>query len=232
VDAIGYLTLGHLFVAHMSGNSATLGASVGQGDWGTVAERAGVILLFGIGIALGTILGEVGRRRGGRHPYAAIYGLEIALLAGFWLLGRGSLSNGEIQAGSPWQLAGLAALPILAMGLQSAGLRRVDGHGVRTTYISGVITSLAESLARAGLKRWRREPGGARTEPGGSGPEAATIRLVGGVFLAYLGGAALGGVGLQVWGLASLGLPIAVLVIALVRDLRHPHELGEGPSPS
>jgi uncharacterized membrane protein YoaK (UPF0700 family) len=220
VDAIGYLVLGHLFVAHMSGNSATLGASVSQGAWGTVVERGGVILLFGVGIALGTILGEIGRRRGGRHPFAAIYGLEIPLLVSFWLLGRGFLTDGEIHTSTPWQLYGLAALPILAMGLQSAGLRRVGGHGLRTTYISGVITSLAESLARAGLKRWRREPGG-------SEGEAATIRLFAGVFLAYLGGAVLGGVGLQLWGLASLGLPIAVLVIALVRDLRHPHELGE-----
>jgi uncharacterized membrane protein YoaK (UPF0700 family) len=39
VDAVGFLTLAGLFVAHMSGNTVRLGVFVGDGDWSLAAQR-------------------------------------------------------------------------------------------------------------------------------------------------------------------------------------------------
>jgi uncharacterized membrane protein YoaK (UPF0700 family) len=41
VDAVGFLTLAGLFVAHMSGNTIRLGVFVGEGDWSLAVKQAG-----------------------------------------------------------------------------------------------------------------------------------------------------------------------------------------------
>jgi uncharacterized protein DUF1275 len=46
IDAIGVLTLGGLFVSHMSGNSAALGAAFGHGDWRTGSPHLFAVPLF------------------------------------------------------------------------------------------------------------------------------------------------------------------------------------------
>lgn len=53
VDGIGVLTLGGLFVVHMSGNSASLGAAFGQGDWRMGWPHLFAVPLFLIGLFLG-----------------------------------------------------------------------------------------------------------------------------------------------------------------------------------
>jgi Protein of unknown function (DUF1275) len=45
VDAVGFLTLAGLFVAHMSGNTIRLGVFVGDGEWGLAAQRLVPILV-------------------------------------------------------------------------------------------------------------------------------------------------------------------------------------------
>jgi uncharacterized membrane protein YoaK (UPF0700 family) len=223
VDAIGYLTLSHIFTAHMSGNSVAFGAALGLARWDTVLERGIPIALFALGIAVGTAVGEASGARGVRHPTVAVFAIEAALLALFWGLGSRALEGGEIRAGAAWQFYGLVALPTLAMGLQSATLRRVGGRGVRTTYVSGVLTNLAEAIAQAVFRTGRRGASGDGREP--RDRPTGRIRLYGNVWGAYVLGAILGGVGLEYWGLGALALPIAGLGLAMVRDLLHPHEL-------
>ena len=43
----------------------------------------------------------------------------------------------------------LAALAVAAMGLQTAALRHVAGVAVHTTFITGMVTSLAEEVVAA-----------------------------------------------------------------------------------
>ena len=63
VDAVGFLTLAGLFVAHMSGNTVRLGVFVGDGDWSLAAQRLVPIIVFTIGVAGGIALVEALRRR-------------------------------------------------------------------------------------------------------------------------------------------------------------------------
>src|SRR5882672_1416111 len=56
VDGIGYLHLGGLFVSFMSGNSTRMGVSLAQGQWLAAAEALGLIVLFVIGAAGGSLI--------------------------------------------------------------------------------------------------------------------------------------------------------------------------------
>jgi uncharacterized membrane protein YoaK (UPF0700 family) len=222
VDAIGYLVLAHLFTAHMSGNSVAFGAAFGHGRWDTVVERGVTIALFAIGIAAGAAIGELRFKRGRRHPTVGILAVETALLLAFLVLGSGAMVEGEIRTAEAWQFFALVALPTLAMGLQSATLRRVGAASLRTAYITGVLTSLME-LAVESLFWLRR-----RNSSGTTGEHRSPLgqlRLYGAVFGAYVLGAIMASVGHLLWGLTSLVLPIAGLGLAIGRDLAHPHEL-------
>src|SRR5215467_6235892 len=58
VDAIGYLGLGRVFTANMTGNTVLLGLHLGQAQ-GAAAVRALLALVgFGVGLAVGALLVE------------------------------------------------------------------------------------------------------------------------------------------------------------------------------
>jgi uncharacterized membrane protein YoaK (UPF0700 family) len=126
IDAIGVLTLGGLFVAHMSGNSAALGAAFGHGDWRTGLPHLFAVPLFLVGL-FGGYLWIL--RAPTDWRCASILLIEALLLAVFALL--------FARDGSPERntLAyfGFAALPLLAMGLQNATLREVGRSAFPST---------------------------------------------------------------------------------------------------
>ena len=59
VDGIGYLHLGGLFVSFMSGNSTRLGVSLAAGHWSNATEAIGLIALFVVGAAGGSLIVEM-----------------------------------------------------------------------------------------------------------------------------------------------------------------------------
>src|ERR1700686_953118 len=56
VDAIGFIHLGGLFVAFMSGNSTRMGVSLAEGQWWSAAKSLGLIALFVVGAAGGSLM--------------------------------------------------------------------------------------------------------------------------------------------------------------------------------
>src|SRR3981189_2532383 len=56
VDGIGYLHLGGLYVSFMSGNSTRMGVSLGQAQWQDAAQALGLIVLFVVGAAAGSLI--------------------------------------------------------------------------------------------------------------------------------------------------------------------------------
>src|SRR5215208_4950985 len=63
VDAVGYLGLGQIFVANMSGNTVLLGLALGQAE-ARAALRAVVALVgFIVGVAVGAAILGPGRER-------------------------------------------------------------------------------------------------------------------------------------------------------------------------
>src|ERR687894_366974 len=151
VDAVGYLGLGQIFVANMTGNTVLLGLALGQAQ-GQAALRALVVLAA---FAVGWFLVEA----------------DPAGLAVYPLI----------------------ALPSLAMGVQSAAVRRLGIPGVATTYITGTLTDLTEgAIARLRPAVYAAAYDDDRSEQ--TGPSARGLLLPADVWLAYGAGAVIVGI--------------------------------------
>jgi uncharacterized membrane protein YoaK (UPF0700 family) len=228
VDAVGYLALLHLFTAHMSGNTAALGAFMGSGQWATVLHRALPIPLFVIGVMVGAFLSEYALRRRVRSPFALILTWEAALLLLFMVCGNPSMRQGVLRTDAEWKFYLLAALPSLAMGMQNATLRRVGSERVRTTYVSGMLTNMAENgvdyLLWLRMHTRGRDLGHLLRVLRLSARQPALNRLLlfGGIWTAFFLGAILGGYAEAQWKLWSLLFPLGGLLIVIVVDAIQP----------
>jgi uncharacterized membrane protein YoaK (UPF0700 family) len=140
VDAIGFLHLGGVFVAFMSGNSTRLGVNLAEGHWSNAAEALGVIALFVIGAAAGSLI-VLGH---GLHRQPWVLLAEASLLAASALCYSFGLSN-----------AAIAAI-VLAMGLENAVFQIQGGGGLGLTYVTGALVKAGQHVAAAlrGGARW------------------------------------------------------------------------------
>jgi uncharacterized membrane protein YoaK (UPF0700 family) len=140
VDGIGFLHLGGLFVSFMSGNSTRMGVSLAQGQWLSAAEALGLIALFVIGAAGGSLI--VLGRGVNRQPFVLL--AEALLLAGAALCYAFGLSNAAVGA------------IVLAMGLENAVFQIDGGAGLGLTYVTGALVKVGKLLAEAltGGARW------------------------------------------------------------------------------
>jgi uncharacterized membrane protein YoaK (UPF0700 family) len=230
VDAIGYLTLLRVFTAHMSGNSDAFGAELGRGSWTEVLRRGFPIPVFVLSVALGVLVIEIALRRGVRSVVAVLFSVEALLLVAFVGFGSTHFSHHAITITGGWRFYGLVALLVVAMGLQNAGLERVRGHTVRTTFVTGMLTDLAHESVASVVWRWDARAA-RRSGSGGAArsPSKGRVAMLAGIWTAYVAGAAAGGFWLGHVGLALLWVPIAVLLGVVVLDLRTPlHVMAAG----
>lgn len=217
VDSLGYLALDKVFTAHMSGNSAAVGAELGKGNFHEALIRGMVIPGFILGLVAGALAGGLARRIHARSQLAPACLLEITLLACFLVL-EPSPHGASSSAGNFGYFV-LVWLLALAMGIQSATLRRAGGIRVHTTYISGMITNMTENGVVYISRMWRRYFG--RPQPGraaqskAAGPRAAVF---GSIFFAFLIGGICGGFGQARWGSFALFAPMLALLALLLRD--------------
>ena len=126
VDAIGFLHLGGLFVSFMSGNSTRMGVSLADAHWQSAAEAFGLIGLFVIGAAAGSLI-VLGR---GANRQAAVLLVEALLLAAAAIAYRFGLLNVAIAA------------IVLAMGLENAVFQIDGGAGLGLTYVTGALVKV------------------------------------------------------------------------------------------
>ena len=226
VDAVGFLTLSGLFTAHMSGNTARLGVRLGQGQLSAAVPFAGAVALFVAGVGLGAALAEAASRRGVRSVAALQLALQAALVAAFMLYGSAVADGDRVSGHSLQGFYVLAALAIVALGLQTSSLSQIGGSTVRTTYISGVLTRFAQEAVNslAAGTRARERPSYLRDVLGLGSAERSRRRaaLMGGIAALYLAGAVAGSLGHRTAGLWSLSLPLALLVFAALLDARRP----------
>jgi uncharacterized membrane protein YoaK (UPF0700 family) len=130
VDGIGYLHLGGLFVSFMSGNSTRLGVSLADGDWRNAGAAFGLIVLFVIGAAGGSLV--VHSRSPHRQPWLLL--IETVLL---------TLSALSYAFG--WPVIAVAAI-VLAMGLENA-MFQIEGGGLGLTYVTGALVKAGQLIA-------------------------------------------------------------------------------------
>jgi uncharacterized membrane protein YoaK (UPF0700 family) len=144
VDAIGFLQLGGLFVSFMSGNSTRLGVSLADSDWSGATEAAGLIALFVIGAAAGSLIVQ----SRSRYPQALLLSTEALLLA----------AAASAYAFAAPNIAVTAI--VLAMGLENAVFQIQGGGGLGLTYVTGALVKVGQLLADAltGGGHWRWLP--------------------------------------------------------------------------
>jgi uncharacterized membrane protein YoaK (UPF0700 family) len=148
-----------------------------------------------------------------------VLGVEAVLILVFMLVGEAVL-DGRTAAGGTWDYYVLAIVAVLAMGVQSASLRRVAGIPVHTTFVTGILMNMAEETVNG----WFATRDARRTGTVGAGNAARSsfqrARLHAGVWLSYLGGGVLGALLTLRWDLWALTLPLAGLTVLIALDLR------------
>jgi uncharacterized membrane protein YoaK (UPF0700 family) len=145
VDAITYLTA-KVFTANMTGNAVLLGIAAGQGKGAAAASSLIALVTFVSGVVLGAlVVGEGDAASASADVRRAVW-IETVILAFF-----------AVACLAPLPLPARATVLLLiissglAMGLQSAAVRRLKLPGIATTYITGTITSLFSGL----VHHWR-----------------------------------------------------------------------------
>ena len=157
VDAISFLALGKVFTAFMTGNLVFLGMGIARH-----AEAPSIIAVlvsmagFGLGVYLATLIvtprhtatdGDT-ESSGIVWPARVTYAIALSLLPhlGFVVLwiATGSNPSGNVTLG-------LLAAWALAMGMQSAAVRRLEVGGIFTTAATATFIFLFGSFARRPL---------------------------------------------------------------------------------
>lgn len=131
VDAIGYIMLGQLFVAFMSGNSTVLAVSLVDGNWGEAGRAAWIVAAFVAGVSFGTMLGPV--TRGYHMP--AVMGSVTALLT----------------LAAAWSGTGMVPVTamVFAMGAMNAATDTAGGVPVSLTFVTGALVRFGRGLGHA-----------------------------------------------------------------------------------
>jgi uncharacterized membrane protein YoaK (UPF0700 family) len=145
VDAFSYLSLGHVFVANMTGNVVFLGFALSGVGGISIAGSLLAVLAFAGGAAAG---GRWGVRRvlhRGRLLAAA-----TAIQAGLVLIGCVIASTAGTQSTADrLTLIGLLAV---AMGGQNAVVRRLAVPDLTTTVLTLTVTGLVADSTRAAVR--------------------------------------------------------------------------------
>jgi len=188
VDAVSYLSLGHVFVANMTGNIAFLGFAVADAREFSIAASLAATAAFLAGALAGGRLGAAIGSHRGRYLAVAIF-IEIAALgAAFFAVTASADPHAEVLR---YELIVLLAL---AMGLQNATARRIGVPDLTTTVLTLTLTGLAADS----------------TVAGGSNPRPGRRLLA---TVTMFAGAAIGSFVIFHFGLAAvLGLTLVVLL--------------------
>lgn len=137
VDAIGFMTVGGLFVSFMSGNTTRLAVGIARGSE-VVALAGALIAAFVASGAAGFWIGpRLRRRAGGLLSAVALLLVAAALIA-------------------PAHPAVAALFMAAAMGIENAVFERDGEVAIGLTYMTGALVRLAQKLAAAlsGGPRW------------------------------------------------------------------------------
>ncbi|MBV8925442.1 MAG: DUF1275 family protein, partial [Bradyrhizobium sp.] len=124
---------GGLFVSFMSGNSTRMGVSLADGHFQAAAEALGLIALFVLGAAGGSLI-VLGRSR---YSQCAVLLAEAGLLA----LAALAYSFGLDRLA-------VAAI-VLAMGNENAVFQIAGGAGLGLTYVTGALVKVGQLIAAA-----------------------------------------------------------------------------------
>jgi uncharacterized membrane protein YoaK (UPF0700 family) len=220
VDAIGFIALGHVYTANMSGNSIAVGIQTFDRDWPEAAIRLWPVVAYVAGLLVCRVLLELGARRRIRRIATVTLALEIVLLV---LVCFATPQPAAVTLPAAVSIGILA----VAMGIQNGTLTHFSFVTVHTGFVTGTLVKMAEELARfiawlwqvtnAGGLRWRGLLRASLHE--GSFKRSVLLAVL---WIAYVLGALSGAFANSFASLRSLVVPVLSLLWVIVLDLRTP----------
>jgi len=143
VDALGFVTLGGVFVSFMSGNSTRMSVGIADGHWSQAALVAGILGLFVAGVVLGGVVAEITGPDRRSRKFAVLATVSALLFAG------------AVAAALDWTPVAIIAMT-LAMGAENNVFRRDGETSVALTYMTGALVKIGQRVAAAmfGGPRW------------------------------------------------------------------------------
>jgi len=154
IDAVSFLSLGHVFTANMTGNVVILAFACAGVHELSIARSLTALLAFLVGAVIGGRI--MAHESAGSLTRSALFafGAEIIFLVVATLAAIGHTTSSL----HPVQPFGIIALTALAMGTRNAAVRKLAVPDLTTTVLTLTITGLAadSSLAGGSDPRWGR----------------------------------------------------------------------------
>src|SRR5258705_738053 len=198
-DAAGY-SLAKTFTGHITGTLVLAAISLAGHDWRTLLKHVLAIVAFLIGVVSILISERLISRSPSRSLLPVVMTIEIVLISTAYLALTSHLNA---------RFGLFVGCVSLALGLQNGAFSQAGGISVHTTYLTGMITSLLKTEAQ----RHSSE-----TTVHDKLASAQKVRLLGGVWLAFVVGAAVGAA--MVFWLGAPGVfGAALLLLAMVIGL-------------
>jgi len=208
VDGLGFVLLGGLFTAHITGNTVKTGIDIAQLNLSRAFVDAFPIAMLIVGAFAGAVLRDLMARRVPR-PRVPVLAVSALLLVAF--VGAGAvLQAGRAPPSGSLSFYLLAALATASMGVQNAAKPLFAGRPVRT-FMTGTLTDCAEALAASTTARGPARRAGLRQ-----------AGLLFAVWFAYLAGGAVVGAAALHFGTIAAVVPACGVVAALALEWRGP----------
>ncbi|MBV7295004.1 DUF1275 domain-containing protein [Corynebacterium sp. TAE3-ERU12] len=133
IDAIGFIHLGGFFLSFMSGNTTRLTASAAEQNWVITAKAAGLMGLFLVGVATGSLIHHIGSRRWGhgRPREAVLLFVASATVVSALLV--------AVDLGGPAMFA-----LSFAVGAMNSVFERNGQVAISLTYMTGTLVKMAQ----------------------------------------------------------------------------------------
>lgn len=204
INAGGFLAV-QQYTSHVTGMVSAVADNLALGQLGLVVDGIVAVLSFLLGAMCCAILVNFARRKGMASEYALPLLLESVLILCFGLLGA------RLASFEGLLLPFTVVLLCFIMGLQNAVVTKLSGAVIRTTHMTGIVTDLGIELGK--LLYWNAD----RSAADRVRADRDRMKVLGGLFLAFLLGGISGAFGFKAFGY-GFTIPVAVLlaVVSLV----------------
>ncbi len=144
VDSFSYLTLGHVFVANVTGNIVFLGFALAGAPGFSIGASLTAVVAFAAGAFVGGRLGaRYADHRGRLHSSAAA--IQAVFLTAAVILA--AVNGSPVTSAFRYPLIAVLAV---SMGIQNAAARKLAVPDLTTTVLTLTITGIAADSALAG----------------------------------------------------------------------------------
>ncbi len=219
VDAVGFLSLGSIYTANMSGNSVAIGIQAVRQNVPEFLTRLWPVVIYFSALLFCRLLLEFGARKKITRMATVTTGIEVVLLL---FVAAGAPPAKHV----PQNLQVIyVALLASAMGIQNAAMTHFSNLTLHTGFVTGTLVKASEQAAKylAWLTDEIRKQNSWRPvlqSPRHKAFQQASI--LGGIWLAYVFGAAAGAFTFLGFTFRALFFAIAGLLLVIGMDMVQP----------